>query len=258
MIDLWHAHETFERYLQNFDCENEKIKLKIIHTDGVIECAREITRRMRLPEEDCHLAELIALLHDIGRFEQLKKFDSFERNTMDHASFGAELLFGERRMIREFIGDDSYDSVIREAIARHSDFAIDRTMEPSMLLHASIIRDADKLDNCRVKVEESIEVMLGEVAEMIGSESISETVWQACLNHTSVLLETRKTKMDYWVSYLAYFFDINFAETAQIILEKDYVSKIIDRIPYSNPDTEEKMKLLQNMAVEYLRQMTEA
>ena len=38
----------------------------------------EICRRMALSPEDTELAKIIALLHDIGRFEQLKRFDSFE------------------------------------------------------------------------------------------------------------------------------------------------------------------------------------
>ncbi len=42
----------------------------------------EIWHRMHLTEEDTELARIIALLHDIGRFEQLKRFDSFEPTTM--------------------------------------------------------------------------------------------------------------------------------------------------------------------------------
>lgn len=32
---------------------------------------------LKLSEEDCKLAQVIGLLHDIGRFEQLKRYDSF-------------------------------------------------------------------------------------------------------------------------------------------------------------------------------------
>ena len=48
---------------------------------------------MECSREDVELAELIGLLHDIGR-EQIRRFHSFEPGTMDHAVFGAELLFG--------------------------------------------------------------------------------------------------------------------------------------------------------------------
>lgn len=252
MINLTLAHKEFEGYLQEFDCENEKIKLKIIHTDSVVRCASYITARMGISEEDCRLAELIALLHDIGRFEQVRQFDSFEPATMDHAAFGVELLFGKRNMIRRFVQEDTWDEVIRQAIGRHSDYSIGEGLNSRELLHAGIIRDADKLDNCRVKLEESIKVLLGVSGEEAGRQEISSEVWQQCLERRSILSGTRKTKMDYWVSYIAYFFDINYPETFAIIKEKQYLPKLIARIPYSNPDTAEKMHRLQDMIHSYM------
>ena len=65
-IDFKHARGVFENYLNGYDRNDEKIKLKIIHTYGVVKSACEIGHRMHLNEEDQQLAELIALLHDIG------------------------------------------------------------------------------------------------------------------------------------------------------------------------------------------------
>ena len=66
-------------------------KLKIIHTYGVVECSRKIAEGLKLSEEDCNLAQIIGLLHDIGRFEQLKCYDSFEPETMNHAAYGVKI-----------------------------------------------------------------------------------------------------------------------------------------------------------------------
>ncbi len=257
MIDLKKAHDEFDNYLQNFDCENEKIKLKMIHTDGVIKCASEIAHRMKLSQEDCQLAELIALLHDIGRFEQVKLYDSFEPTMMDHASFGVDLLFGERQMIRQFVTEECWDEIIRSAIARHSDFAVGEFDDPRQKLHACLIRDADKLDNCRVKLEDSMEVLLNMDAKAVGAQPITEKVWQSCLDRKSILSADRETKMDYWVSYIAYFFDISFPETFSLIKEEQYVQRIIARVPYSNPDTAEKMEQLEEMILEYIDERME-
>lgn len=96
-FDLISARRAFEEYLNEYDREDEKIKLKIVHTYGVAACAKAIGKRMKLSEEDMELAEMIALLHDIGRFEQIRKYDSFQPDTMDHAAYGVEILFGEKR-----------------------------------------------------------------------------------------------------------------------------------------------------------------
>lgn len=107
MIDLSYAKQQFDAFLDEFDREDDKIKLKIVHTYAVVDAAHEIALRMGLKQEELYLAELIALLHDIGRFEQLRQFGSFEPTTMDHAAYGADLLFGEKMMIRRFIREDS-------------------------------------------------------------------------------------------------------------------------------------------------------
>lgn len=244
MIDLQFAREEFQKYLDQYDRNDEKIRLKIIHTEGVISCVQKITSRMDISEEDKELAELIALLHDIGRFEQIRCFGSFEPGTMDHAAYGVGLLFGPKNMIRQFVKNTQWDLIIKTAIAKHSDFQLEGITDEQTLFHAKMIRDADKLDNCRVKLEESVEVLVGTTAENAGTYEISDKVWETCLHNCSVRSADRITPMDYWVSYLAYFFDVNFAETFQIIEEENYVERIIKQIPYSNPDTEKKMNIL--------------
>lgn len=244
-IDFKRARDVFEEYLDGYDREDEKIKLKIIHTYGVVKSAREIGHRMHLSEEDQQLAEMIALLHDIGRFEQLRLYDSFSPDTMDHAAFGAQLLFeGENPMISRFLEERQYDGIIHTAIARHSDFRLEGIPDKRTLFHAKIIRDADKLDNCRVKLVDSVEAMIGVPQERAGEGKISPKVWNACLKREAVLSQDRVTSVDYWVSYVAQYYDLNFKETRQIMKEKNYISRIIKRLDYKDEDTREKMEIL--------------
>ena len=251
-IDYEAAHQEFERYLDAYDREDGKIKLKIVHTYGVVSCAEEIARRKHLEEEDVQLAKLIALLHDIGRFEQIRRFDSFQPETMDHAAYGAGLLFGAKKYIRCFIEENAFDEIIREAIARHSAFALGDIADERTLLHARLIRDADKLDNCRVKLEESLEAMLGVPAEEAGAGLISPNVWEACMRRESVLSADRRTPVDYWVSYIAQYYDINFAETFDIIREQRYISRIVERLQYEEAETAQKMKELETHLEAYM------
>lgn len=151
-MDFTKAAHVFQEYLKDYDQNNDKVRLKIVHTYGVVKQAEEVCRRRNLDEETVSLAKIIALLHDIGRFEQLKQFDSFEPTTMDHAAYGVQILF-EEGMIRRFMPDDRWDEIIRTAIAKHSDFVLEGVSDPCALFHARLIRDADKLDNFRVKLE---------------------------------------------------------------------------------------------------------
>jgi len=256
MLDLKYAQKEFERFLDEYDREDEKVKLKIVHTYGVVECAERICKKMNLDQENRDLACLIALLHDIGRFEQLKRFDSFMPDTMDHAAYGVEILFGKERMIRRFVKCDKWDEIIKMSIAKHSDYKLEGIEDEKILLHARLIRDADKLDNCRVKLEEPVELMIGADEYKVGATEISPRIWEYCLKKEAVLSCDRVTLVDYWVSYVAYFFDINYAETLAIIQEAGYVDKIIHRIPYTNPMTKKKMEDLSRMIKDYISECT--
>lgn len=244
------ARKNFEAYLNGYDRTDDKVRLKIVHTYGVVGQAANIARRMGLSEEDTELAKLIALLHDLGRFEQLKRFDSFEPDTMDHAAYGVQVLF-EEGMIRKFLEDSAWDPLIRTAIAKHSDFSLNGVSDARTLLHAKIIRDADKLDNCRVKLVDATETFLGISETEIGSQEISPGIYEAIFQNKCILSADRITAMDYWVSYIAYFFDINFRESMDIIVENDYISRIIRRIPYSNPKTAEQMREIERYVKQY-------
>lgn len=246
------AKAAFEAYLDEYDRADDKVHLKIVHTYGVVDAAEDIARRMGLGEEDVQLAKVIGLLHDIGRFEQIKRFDSFEPGTMEHAAYGAQLLFGPEKMIRRFVKDDRFDSLICTAIEKHSDFKLEGITDERTLLHAKLIRDADKLDNCRVKLEESMETLLGVDEKGVGEGVIAPKVWESCMAKESVLSSDRVSKVDYWISYIAQYYDINFPETYEIMREHDYVKRIMDRVPYALPETQEKMDILVAEMEEYM------
>ena len=215
--------------------------------------SRELAERMSLSEEDTSLAMISALLHDIGRFEQLKRFDSFEPGTMDHAAYGVKVLFDEG-MIRQFVTGDAWDDIIRTAIAKHSDLILDGRGDERALLHAKLIRDADKLDNCRVKLVDDLETFMGASAEAIGAQPISPKVRADALAGRCIFSPDRVTLMDYWVSYLAYFYDLNFRESLDIVDENDYVHRIIQRIPYTDPNTAVTMRELEKKLTIYIRE----
>ena len=156
MIDIKKATKAFNNYIKkNEDEDKAGFKLKINHTKKVVENSKMISEKLHLSKEDQELAELIALLHDIGRFEELKVFNQFESKKFNHAEYACKILF-EDKHIKEFTEDESYYDVIKNAIINHNRFKIEEGLDEKSLLHAKIIRDSDKLDNFRVKIEEKI------------------------------------------------------------------------------------------------------
>lgn len=254
IIDLVAATTAFQNFIKAYDVSDDRIRLKIVHTFAVRHSCEQIAKSLGLGDEDVKLAILIGLLHDVGRFEQVRMYHSFvDAETVDHAKLGVKMLF-EDGLIRNFIKDDTYDKLIYKAIDNHNCYAIIEGLNERELLHAKIIRDADKLDNYRVKLEDSVETMLNATAEDVGAASLTDRVYRDAKDRKSILSSTRKTPADMWMSYIAVTFDIYFDCTLKIILENAWIEKIVDRIEYTNTDTKYKMKEVQQILLDYMKE----
>lgn len=256
MIDLDYAIKNFEKYVSNYDVNDEKVKLKITHTYGVMNISEYIAKDLKLSNEDIQLAKLIGILHDIGRFEQLKKFDNFNDglNNVDHAKMGVEILFDDNNFIREFVIDDKYDDIIFKAIMNHNKYKIEDGLEDKELLHAKIIRDADKTDNFRVKEQEDIKNIFNFNQENLENDYISEEIYNDYMNNKVVLYSKRKTNLDIWVSHLAYIFDYNFNSGLRYIYENDYINKIVDKLEIKIIDIKIQIENIRKHSNEYIIQ----
>ena len=106
MIDLQKARIAFKEYISSYDNQNDPgFNLKVVHTYHVVDNAIMISKKLGLSEEDINLAALIGVLHDIGRFDELKNLKKFDNVGNDHAMFASKLLF-EEGLITKFIDTD--------------------------------------------------------------------------------------------------------------------------------------------------------
>ncbi len=253
MIDISKAKFAFKDYLKGYDLNDDKINLKVKHTYEVTNVCKVISNDLKLDEEQINLAILIGLLHDIGRFEQLRIYNSYDdATTIDHADFGVKILF-EDGLIRNFIEDNKYDNVIYVAIKNHNKYEIEDNLSEIELLHSKIIRDADKTDNFRVKETESFKALFDITEEELSKEELTEKTYNDFLGKRLILRKDRKTHIDMWVSYIAFIFDYNFVSGLKYILEKDYINILVDRIKYENEDTKMRMEAIRKVAIEYIK-----
>ena len=255
MIDREKALKTFNTYVSKYNPEDEKIKLKIEHIQRVAKNANDIAENLKLSKEDIDLAWLIGLLHDIGRFEQVRLYHTFnDGKSVNHAEIGVKILF-EDGLIREFIEDKQYYEIIKIAILNHNRPAIETGLTERQLLHSKIIRDADKIDNFRVKQDDKFEDMFPKIynKETINYEVVSQKVYEEFMKHKCIKLEDRKTIIDYWVCVIAFIFDLNFDISLKYVQENNYIDILVDRIEYKNDDTKQKMEDIRKCAKEYIK-----
>lgn len=133
MIDIEKAKIAFKDFLDEYQDKSDLgFELKIVHTYHVAENAKKIAQELNLSKEDIELAELIGILYDIGRFEELKITNELNSVKFDHAGHGSKMLF-EKGMIRKFIEDNQYDGIIKKAIENHSKLKIEESLDERTL-----------------------------------------------------------------------------------------------------------------------------
>lgn len=261
--------QAFQMYAKEYSNTNPKVKLKIVHTFHVVENAEIIAINSGLSKEDIQLAKTIALLHDIGRFEQIRRYNDFrDRYMVDHADIGVEIL-KENNLIRKFVAEDTNDNLIFTAIQYHNKYAIPKGLDAHAELHAKIIRDADKLDIFRVWMEEPLTASLpcplfidpkewttdAYVENIIQEDTISDIVLERFEQHTCLRHEEKKTVADVWVGCLSMLFDLNQKAALQLMDERNCINRLLDRFMYQRKETKERVEKIRTILKEYVHKM---
>ena len=129
-----------------------RMELKRFHCEMVRDEARTLACHLELPQRQITLATVAGLCHDVGRFPQYQRYQTFnDPQSVNHAVLGVQSL-NRHGALAGLSGRDR--TLVRTAIMVHNR----RSLQPALasgrdqeaLTLACIIRDADKLDIVRV------------------------------------------------------------------------------------------------------------
>lgn len=251
-IDIKKAKEAFKEYVKKYNPKDEKIKLKISHIERVSQIARKIAIQQKLGEEDIELAELIGLLHDLGRFEQARVYNTFvDKDSINHGEYGVKILF-ENGLIRNFIETDEFDEIIKLSIINHNRLKIQDGLTERQNLHARIIRDADKTDIFYVLTIEDKKA-IWEKADL-SNDIITDEIYREFTQDMAIDYKNRETSADILVSHFAYVYDFNFKESLKLIKENGYLEKLYKRFTFKDKKTMERYNEIYEIAKKYLEE----
>ena len=253
MIDLEKCKKEFLKYTEKFDFEKEGIKRKHLHSLRVMEESKKVAKALKLNKEEIELAELIGLLHDIGRFEQYnRENEQCNEMLLDHANLGVEILVKDD-YIKKYIDDKYYIPIILKAIKNHNKLEIEDDLNEEELLYAKIIRDADKLDIFYEGVE--IYWNTKKEKENIENSKISSKIEEQLKNEKQVkkLGNEKNDTVDSLLMLLSYIYDINFRETLEIIDKENYVNKILNRFDFKDEKTKEQIEELKEILLKFIK-----
>lgn len=230
-INKPHVEQTFAAYTAKYNPADPKIKLKIDHTYRVATFCDSIARSLNLSDEDRDIAWLCGMLHDLGRFEQIKRYGIFnDSQSIDHAKLSADLLFEEHLADDYAYGfeQDAMRPVIELAIRSHSAYRLPEGISAREKMFCDILRDADKIDIFRVNIDTSPEEIYNVTTEELKNSQISQEVMQCFEEEHAVLRSLKKTAIDNYAAHMALTFELVYPKSRQLVYEQGYLAQMLE------------------------------
>ena len=142
--------ERYNAYVDTFRGADGKLppmmELKRIHTAHVVANARLIAKGEGFDTETARACDAAAILHDTGRYEQLKRYNTFrDADSIDHAVFSHDIV-----KEKGWLDGDPRREAILTAVLVHNRRDVPDDLDPLTEAAVHTVRDADKLDIFRV------------------------------------------------------------------------------------------------------------
>lgn len=238
-LKKWFAEYVSGFYSGGQDAYLDKhIRLKEEHTARVCQEMRYILHGLEVSESDAHLAEAAALLHDVGRFEQFRRYRTYaDPKSCDHGLLGCQVLC-ENGALEGL--DEPEKKILLDAVRWHGSKAVPPQLEQRSAFFCRLVRDADKLDVLGLLIDNFTRYYQDPTTfdlevEFADEPFVSQTVLDAILRGQLVDYRQIRTLHDAQLVLLGWVFDISFTPALARIAGKRYLEKLAAFLP-DKPD----------------------
>jgi len=231
-LNVW-----FSSYVQTFKFGNQELLQNVIlkeeHTRRVCQEILQIGKQLDLNDDELRLAEITALLHDVGRFEQYARYNTFvDKKSENHAELGIKIL-RKSGVINQL--DLLTRNLIYRTIRYHNRASLPQHETEKCLFFTKLLRDADKLDIWKVVTDYYHRKDGGRNGalelDLPDTPGISDRVYQDLINKRIVNVYNIKNLNDFKLLQLGWVFDINFKPTLRSVKSRRYLEMIRDVLP---------------------------
>jgi HD superfamily phosphohydrolase YqeK len=227
----WLFDEYVPRYIAMDSEWVPALQLKADHTRRVCEEILHIGRQLGLDQGALRLAELTALLHDVARFEQYARYQTYsDSRSFDHGQAGAAII-GEHGLLDPL--DPEVREVVLAAVQNHNRGAVPVGRSAAEAFFSRLLRDADKLDIWRVVIEEYRSPTSHAFArlELPDTPGCSEAALQTLSDGRMLKLAELRNLNDFKLLQLGWVYDLNFQPSFCRTQEQGYVESLLDLLP---------------------------
>lgn len=245
------AKEAFAEYTKEYKDDDSRALLKIKHTYKVADLCDRLAREIGLDDDDVDLAWVIGLLHDVARFEQLRRFGTFkDRISVDHADLAVGILFEDGK-IKDYPVDEKYYAIIKKAVGNHNKYRVEQGLDKRTKTFCDIVRDADKLDIFRVDTESKTEEVYEVRDEDFKSTVISDIVYNRFFDEVVVDHGKRTNAIDGLACHLSLMYELVYPASVKLAMDMGYYTKLMNFVSQI-PETNQQLDKMREYLAEYI------
>jgi len=227
------------------------LESKFKHCHSVANIAKQISEYLIPSKNLQQIIEIAALYHDIGRFEQYAKYNTFvDSKSENHAALSVKVI-KENNFLS--LLDTENQKIIEIAILNHNTKKINSNLTEIENLVTTVLRDADKIDILGLfsnhyadnKSDETLELNLPDIKEY------NPKVVQSIISGELVDMQDVKTLNDFKLLKMSWVYDLNYEISHVLISNGKYLRTIFDSLSVKDEQTQLAFNLVDGVCEAY-------
>lgn len=222
------------------------VELKRLHSLEVLGIARRVAASATDDARLRHVCLVAALYHDCGRFPQYMHYHTFsDTESVNHGELGARVLRGHPQAL-DGLDPESRRYVLGTVFLHNRKFLPPRLPAPLRLM-LQVVRDSDKLDILRVMLGHFDPTQPKNPAATLhlidDPERYTPEILEAALRRETLDYRHMRWLNDFKLLLLAWAFDLNFAQSRVVFLERGYLDRMAAVLP-QRPELNQLMHMV--------------
>lgn len=229
--------QRFNNYVDSFRDVDAKLhpmmELKLQHSLRVADEARGIASDLGWAESEVILAEAVGLFHDVGRFLQYQKYQTYyDPKSVNHGCLGFQILT-DSDWLNTVTGAEK--TIVLESVRLHNVHSLPADLPAELKKFVDLVRDADKLDIYHVVNsafdKQDLKENPGIMWNMPRDFSPDSIILKDLRARRQASYLDVKSQADFCLLQLCWIYDLNYQPALRRIHERNIVDRLAGRLP---------------------------
>ena len=234
--------DRFFEYVDNYRDNDGKfcslLEEKLNHIKRVANNAVFIAKNEKWSEEDCLIAEICGLYHDIGRFSQYKTYKTFsDAKSVNHGQQGFDIINSNN--LFDILSEEDKQTVL-DSVHFHNSLEIPDGLNEKSFRFTKLTRDADKLDIFFMLTETIRTKTLDKHKDLLWNLPIGEpnpSIVNKLMSGSQALYSEIKNATDVVLLQLCWLYGMNYDSSILRIKQNNTLELLASIVPHTDEIT---------------------